>query len=346
MQHKRYWQCQFSAWGLIFVYECITNYLSGRELQKELPWSLLSASLGILFTHLYRIVVLKKHQWSLLSIQQLAKRMFLSSIVIGSLLALYQCVQAVIISQERASFHAYFFLVFFIYTFSLAMNWNLIYFIIKYIAHNRQLSTEKIEMDLLNKNLELNNIKLNLQPHFIFNALNGIRSLILENQNKAREAVMQLSNILRNSLVSNKAELVSLASEITLVKDYLSLESIRYEERLHVNYTINDTCIDSLIPPMLLQTLIENAIKHGIALAKNGGTINLSILPNKDTSVIITIENTGKYLPTKNVSASGFGIASTIKRLYFLYGNHATLHISNTIHHSVICTLTIPKKIC
>jgi two-component system, LytTR family, sensor kinase len=212
----------------------------------------------------------------------------LSSLVIGTLLAIYQCVQALIISEERASFHAYFFLVFFIYTFTLALNWNLIYFILKYIAHNKQLSVEKIEMELLNSNLELTNIKLNLQPHFIFNALSGIRSLILENQQKAREAAMQLSNILRNSLISDKAELVTLQSEFDLVKDYLSLESIRYEERLYIRYDVDPDCMQSLIPPMLLQTLIENAIKHGIALSIDCGIIVLTILSQNEDAVLIT----------------------------------------------------------
>jgi two-component system, LytTR family, sensor kinase len=287
MKNKLYWQCQLGGWSIIFIYECITNFLADRVMSKELPLSLLSAMLGILFTHLYRIFVLKTHNWSVLTKKQLVIRMFISSLVIGTFLSVYQCLQAVVITQERPVFHFYFFLIFFIQLFSIALNWNLIYFILKFIEHNQQLSTEKIEMELLNKNLELNNIKLNLQPHFIFNALNSIRSLIIENQTKAREAVMQLSNILRNCLISEKAELVPLQSELNLVKDYLSLETIRYEERLHVNYNINPECLQSLLPPMLLQTLVENAIKHGIAVSANGGFITITI----DVSISVKLSH-------------------------------------------------------
>jgi LytS/YehU family sensor histidine kinase len=343
MKNKLYWQCQFGGWGIVFIYDTITSYFSGRDISKEIPWSLLSTCLGILFTHLYRIFILKKHKWSVLTIKEMMIRMFISSLVIGSLLAIYQCIQAVIISKERASFHAYFFLIFFIATFSFALNWNLIYFIHKYIVYNKKLSTEKIEIELINKNLELTNMKLNLQPHFIFNALNSIRSLILENQNKAREAVMQLSNILRNSLISDKAELVSLQSEFDLVKDYLSLENIRYEERLQITYLINQDCLQSLLPPMLLQTLVENAIKHGIAVSPNGGKIILSIKETYLDQILITIENTGLYLPVTINANNGFGLESSIKRLNYLFGKQAKLFLENSLNNTVITTLQIPK---
>jgi two-component system, LytTR family, sensor kinase len=343
MKNKLYWQCQLGGWGIIFIYETITNYFCGRDVGKELPWSLLSACLGILFTHLYRIFVLKKHKWSTLTIPQLVHRMFVSSVVIGSLLSIYQCIQAMMISQDRPSFHAYYFLVFFIATFSFALNWNLIYFMGKYIEYNEKLSTEKIEMQLLNKNLELTNIKLNLQPHFIFNALNSIRSLIIENQGKAREAVMQLSNILRNSLISDKAELVTLQSEFDLVKDYLSLENVRYEERLKITYQITETCLQSLIPPMLLQTLVENAIKHGIAVSPIGGKIILQISECNTDQVIITIENTGQYLSETSTKNNGFGLEASLKRLQYLFGKQASLTIKNTMNNTVIVHLQIPK---
>jgi two-component system, LytTR family, sensor kinase len=193
------------------------------------------------------------------------------------------------------------------------------------------------------KDLELKNIKSNLQPHFIFNALSSIRSLIIENQDKAREAVNQLSNILRNSLISEKAELVELKKELHIVQDYLSLESIRYEERLRVTYHINKDCLPSLIPPMLLQTLAENAIKHGIAVSPKGGVIKISITNKNDLKTVVTIENTGSYEPNTSPKEGGFGIDASIKRLYYLFGNLASLSISNTNSATVVTTLEIPK---
>jgi two-component system, LytTR family, sensor kinase len=343
MKNKTYWQCQIYGWGIVFVYECFTNYCSNRNLAKEIPLSLLSAFLGILFTHIYRVFVLKKIKWSVLPFQSLVFRMLLSSLVIGTILSIYQCVQAVLITQERSHFQFYFFLVFFINLFSFALNWNLIYFMLKYIENNKKLSTEKIEIQLLNKNLELTNIKLNLQPHFIFNALNSIRSLIIENQEKARDGVMQLSNILRNSLINDKAELVVLQSELNLVSDYLSLEAIRYEERLVVHYNIDATCNKTLIPPMLLQTLVENAIKHGIAVSDNGGSIWIHVYNTIAEFTTISIENTGQYITNKNHTSTGFGLESSKQRLLYLYGNKASLTITNTTHNTVITILQIPN---
>jgi two-component system, LytTR family, sensor kinase len=342
MKNKLYWKCQFGAWGIIFFYECITNYLSGRLLAEEMPLSFLSAVLGILFTHFYRLIVLKKINWAGLSVQQLVFRMLVSSAIIGTLLSFYQCIQAVVISQDRASFHPYFFLVFFISTFSLSLNWNLIYFMLKYIKHNEKLSIEKIKIELLNKNLELANIKLNLQPHFIFNALNSIRSLISENQDKARNATTQLSNILRNSLVGDKEELVTLEKEFNLVKDYLSLESIRYEERLTVQYKIEHECLQALIPPMLLQTLVENGIKHGIALSTSGGFLSLQIAVLNTDAVQISIENSGHFFESSAPEKEGFGLSASIKRLKYLFGSKASLAIENSSMNTVLTKLVLP----
>ena len=193
------------------------------------------------------------------------------------------------------------------------------------------------------KDLELKNIKLNLQPHFIFNALNSIRSLIFENQEKAREAVMQLSNILRNSLITEKEELVLLEKEMKIIEDYLALESVRYEERLNVKYNIDEKCLSTLVPPMMLQTLIENAIKHGISQSSIGGFINIDIFENINSKTIIKIENTGKFNPEENSDGTKFGLNASLIRLNYLFGKLASFSISNSLNNSVISILEIPN---
>jgi LytS/YehU family sensor histidine kinase len=115
------------------------------------------------------------------------------------------------------------------------------------------------------KELELQTIKAHINPHFIFNSLNSIRALVDENPERARKAVTELSNILRSSLQSDKMETVSLQKELSIVKDYLALEYMRFEDRLKIVYDIDEDTLDRPVPPMMLQTLVENAIKHGIS---------------------------------------------------------------------------------
>ena len=123
--------------------------------------------------------------------------------------------------------------------------------------------------------IELNNLKSQLNPHFIFNALNSIRALVDENPSKSKQAINQLSNILRNSLASDKKGLTKFEDEIKIVKDYLGLESIRFEERLKTEFEIHPESQKFLVPPLMIQTLVENGIKHGISKLTPGGVIQL-----------------------------------------------------------------------
>jgi two-component system, LytTR family, sensor kinase len=342
MQISKYWLCQMAGWGSYFCFETTVNFASGRDIKTEIPYSLLLGAMGILFTHTYKYFILNKMEWNNRSLEALIIRLVTASIIVGSVLAAYMCFQAIVVAKERPSFKFYYFLVFFLNMFLLSFAWNLIFFMWKYIQSNRKLSYEKIEMEVTNKELELKNIKSNLQPHFIFNALNSIKALVDEDPDKARISVTQLSNILRNSIVSEKEQLVTLQKELKIVNDYLALECIRYEERLHVDYEINELTIGTMIPPLILQTVVENAIKHGIAAESAGGFIHIKTQLTNDSKTLISIENSGTYLPLPNNENGGFGLSASTKRLQFIFGNVATLVIHNTQHNTVLTTITLP----
>jgi two-component system, LytTR family, sensor kinase len=344
MRISKYWLCQIIGWGGYGIFETTINYLSGRVLNKEVPYTILFVSLGVLFTHIYRLAVLKRFHWAKLSLQSLIVRVVFASIIVGSMLAAYQSFQAIVIAEERPTFKFYYFLIFFTATGLMALSWNLIYFVYKYIESNKKLSFEKMAMEVTNKDLELKNIKSNLQPHFIFNALNSIKALIEEDPDKARVSVTQLSNILRNSIVSEKEQLVTLQKELKIVNDYLALECIRYEERLQVDYEINELTINTMIPPLILQTVVENAIKHGIAAEANGGFIHIKTSITDEQKTLISIENSGTYLPLQNNTHGGFGLSASTKRLQFIFGNVATLAINNTANNTVLTTITLPNN--
>ena len=134
--------------------------------------------------------------------------------------------------------------------------WSLIYFMYHYVTKSRKQQLDTLRLESLVKELELQTIKAHINPHFIFNSLNSIRALVDENPKRARAAVTELSNILRSSMHTEKMETVAFEKELSIVKDYLALENMRFEDRLKVVYEIDEDTLDQLVPPMMLQTLI------------------------------------------------------------------------------------------
>lgn len=218
--------------------------------------------------------------------------------------------------------------------------WWCLYFIWHYIERNRRSQVDQLKLQTTVKELELKTIKAQLNPHFIFNALNSIRALVDENPQRARTAITELSNILRSSMQTEKAETVSLENELNIVKDYLALEHIRFEERLNVKYEIDPDTLSLQVPPMMLQTLVENAIKHGISRIVRGGSvyINSSL---RGMQHVITIENTGQLVENSK-NGHGFGLQSTRQRLSLLFGSRATFDIRNKDEQTVEATVVMP----
>ena len=143
--------------------------------------------------------------------------------------------------------------------------WTLIYFAVHYFENYKQVQIESLIWEAAVKDFELKTLKSQLNPHFMFNALNSIRALIDLDPKNAQTAVTKLSNILRYSLKMERIETVSLGEEMQAVADYLALESVRFEERLKYTVDIDPKAVSFEIPPMMIQTLVENGIKHGIS---------------------------------------------------------------------------------
>ncbi len=220
--------------------------------------------------------------------------------------------------------------------------WLLIYLVWHYIEKNRKDQLDKLKLESLVKELELKTIKSHINPHFIFNALNSIRALVDENPIRARTAITELSNILRSSMQAEKLETVPLHRELDIVKDYLALEQMRFEERLQVKMDIDEDTLDQPIPPMMLQTLVENAIKHGISKFVNGGTVTITSDFKANHHELI-VRNSGQL--NGLVSSDGFGIKSTQDRLNLLYQGKASFAIRNFGSDMVESKIIMPVAI-
>ena len=217
--------------------------------------------------------------------------------------------------------------------------WGLIYFTYHYVMMSRNDQLDKVKLESLLKEMQLKTIKSHINPHFIFNALNSIRALVDENPARARTAITELSNILRSSLQAEKVEVTPMEKELALIKDYLGLEHIRFESRLQVKYCIDEATLDMPVPPMMLQTLVENAIKHGISKQIGGGLIKITSVAD-DNYHELTVQNTGHL--TNSANPDGFGLESTQNRLRLLYGDKARFGIKNIAGNMVEVKVAIP----
>jgi len=223
--------------------------------------------------------------------------------------------------------------------FAIIFIWNLLYFAYHYVVKSNKEILDKARLESVVKELELKTIKAHINPHFIFNALNSIRYLVDENPRQARYAITELSKLLRSSMHAENISTTRLDAEIEIVQSYLELEKIRFEERLEVRWSVAPATYDFQVPPMMLQTLVENSIKHGISHQIEGGIIEIST-KLEDHYLHLCIENTGKLL--KQVKIDSFGIRSTRNRLQLLFGDLASFDIKESDHQTVVVDIKIP----
>lgn len=339
---SRYWWCQILGWTTYAVVNLFFAYsFEGALGSFYLINLLMIMAFGILATHLLRLII-KRLNWFQYSFESQLLLFFGLTVSAGLIIYVgititgnlfrYSWQQRGLTDQKP--------LTLLLPIFTLTAIWWLIYFVWHYIERSRNSQVDKLKLESTVKELELKTIKSQLNPHFIFNALNSIRALVDENPQRARTAITELSNILRSSMQVEKAETVNLENELDIVKDYLALENIRFEERLKVRYEIDPETLELPIPPMMLQTLVENAIKHGISRTVNGGTVVIGSHV-KDTHHEITIENTGQ-IGGDETTGHGFGLQSTRQRLSLLYGNKASFTIYNKNEETVEAKVLMP----
>jgi two-component sensor histidine kinase len=179
-------------------------------------------------------------------------------------------------------------------------------------------------LEIVARDAQLRSLRAQLNPHFLFNSLNSVRSLITEDPQRAASMITGLSEVLRYSLASDRQDTVSLAEEIGVVDEYVNVERVRFEERLQVERAIEPAAMAARVPPMLVQTLVENAVKHGIADLPRGGVVRLEASV-REGRVEIVVTNDGRFKPSDD--GSGYGLRNARERLRLLYGDLASLTV-------------------
>jgi len=199
--------------------------------------------------------------------------------------------------------------------------WLFIIITIKAYRHINEVKMNQLKLESNLRESQLNTLKGQINPHFMFNSLNNIRGLILEDAPRARDIITRLSEMLRYSLTKNDVNTITIKEELQTVENYIEISKIQFEERLKFSMNVAPEILAIVIPPMVIQMLIENAVKHGIGNIKNGGEVRLNVAKIND-ELIILVENSGTLSIAQE--STKLGLANIKQRLLLLYGAKAS----------------------
>lgn len=202
----------------------------------------------------------------------------------------------------------------------------------------RETRLKNIQLKANLKESQLNTLKGQINPHFMFNSLNNIRGLMLEDVDKARHMLTNLSETLRYTLTKSNTDSIALEDELEMVENYVEISKIQFEDRLKFETKIDENSLNTQIPPMIIQMLVENALKHGISNLKLGGKVSLET-ELKNNHLYIEVANSGKL--QQNNNSTQVGVENIKKRLELLYGDATTFSLKE-IENRVVATIKIP----
>ncbi len=231
------------------------------------------------------------------------------------------------------------------YSYFLMLSWSGLYFALKFYRLLQLQIQRSIKAEGMAHEAQLRMLRYQLNPHFLFNTLNAISTLILEkNTQLANEMVSKLSAFLRSSLDSDPMQKVDLAYEVNTMKLYLEIEKVRFDERLQVAFHIEDDAATALVPSLLLQPLVENAIKYGVATSEAGGAISITGRVFAGDLFIEVIDNGPgmDQVPVRNAGSGGVGLRNTRARLAELYGQDHTIRFSRVQPQGLKIEIRIP----
>ena len=330
-----YWAMQVAGWSFYFW-----GQASGEVIFADVSWSK-AVTLwggfciaGFASTHFLRWII-KRGRWlsltpgtllirMLVAIALLASTLYVITVVL-SLLEYGTPVAPLMGALYRRLPHGGQLFNQFVNSLIVTLIWVGLYLGFAVQRHRYDAQVHQAELAQLLHAAELRLLKAQLNPHFLFNALNGVRALIADEPARAQDAVTQLARTLRYTLAANDDELVTVARELEMVNDYLELEGLRLADRLYVVRDIAPEATQARVPVMLIQTLIENAIKHGIAELKQGGTLRIGArVVNAELTIQIT---NPRPIAAPVPRAQGTGLKNSSERLRLLFGSRASLRL-------------------
>jgi len=336
-----YWVCQLLFWG-VYVALGLAMVLPHTGPQPVVLGGYgLFLVYSILLSHALRGLI-RRRDWLALTPGRAACRIGAAAVALGVVLAiLIIVVQAIWTRTSPLAVRPEFLVSMSASTTAACVVWAAVYTGAASLVRARRARHDAIALELDMREARLKALEAQIGPHFLFNCLNSLRGMIAENPAVAQDMVTRLANILRHNLARRASPTESLGAQAEFTTDYLALEGVRFEERLRTRLELAPATLASEVPAMLLQTLVENAIKHGLAHLPEGGEIAIASREDGD-AVVVTVENTGRLRPSP-AGSTRVGLANLRERLRVLHGPAATLELAETPHGTVRATARIPR---
>lgn len=336
---RDYWSFQLVIWGLLCALWITASLLlapaehDASYEKRQVIRNLLNAAVGIAITHLLQILL------EALSARLKGWRFFLLSApaVLATSTAFVTCGAIVVLFTPPYAPGPFF--ARWMQAFTAILIWTGCF--LAFVNRRRFLREQlaRARLDVALKDAELRALRSQINPHFLFNSLNSLRAQIPLELERPRETVTRLAELLRAALGSSEYKTIPLSQELANVDNYLALEKLRYQSRLVVEKSIAHDTLSVPVPPFLLQSLVENAVNHGIAPNDAGGTVKIVARIAHDALRIVVI-NPGHIQPTQGSTKIGLKNAQT--RLHLIFGDNARLDLVQTAANEVAATLTIP----
>jgi len=337
-----FWGLQFLGWGMV---NSVIFVLPLFSMTYKLASYLAALVIGIGITSIYRIFINKVvdvESITFKSIYRLFLLIILTSVVYYFASYCFDEAYDFLIgkTEKESNFHKsnFSYIDVSITCFVTILGWTTIYLTAKFVMNSNKNRLETLELNSILKEAQLNTLKGQINPHFMFNSLNNIRGLMLEDVDKSREMITKLSEMLQYALSKNSVDAIALSEEVEMVDNYIALAKIQMEDRLSYVKDIEPKSSHIAIPPMIIQLLVENAAKHGIAKLKQGGVITLQT-KIEDGTLAITVCNTGTLSIDKN--STKLGLKNIQQRLRLLYGQQASFSLDE-INNEVVAVIKIP----
>ncbi len=340
-----FWAFQVTAWSLLFLATMAVNLLRGNDHWSLVVLSMVVAGGGLVTTSMYRGYI-KRQNYRSANIREVLLPLLLGSLVTSilwtSVIVISQFILHAIAPSSALSIDSISVSLTAVNNYFLVLLWGILYFAWHYFHIAQTARIERYRSEAAVRDAQLNTLKGQINPHFMFNALNNIRALMLEDAQRSREMLLKLSELLRYSMNMSEKKEVKLEQELRIVEDFLALNKIQYEDRLHYSIECAAGLENVTIPPMVVQILVENSVKHGVSALKDGGSVNINIFA-EHPRLIIEVSNSGGWNRSTGTKQenNGIGLPNVRRRLKLLYGEEARLHLREE-NSRVIARVEIP----
>jgi two-component system, LytTR family, sensor kinase len=349
---RAYWVFQSMGWGAILGFGLLpilfAPHTTARTAWVEGSYDAVHSVSGLVLSHLLRVIILWNLQrvttWTSFVVRMIPA--WISVALVWSGISLWMILNLYIRNSDlpfTRPLDRTLFQIVDLMTLALPLMiiWTAFYLGICTYRQGQRDRLERVQLQAALHESELRTLKAQLDPHFLFNSLNSLRALISEADGPARQAVTRLADLLRATLQASRLSQVPLSAEWSIAENYLHLEQLRRGARLRWHCRLEPEALGCWVPPLILQGLVENALKHGIDTLEAGGEIRIDA-GRSGEALALRVSNPGTLNQAN--AGSGLGLANSRARLRLVFGEHASLELREPIPGTVVAEVLIPQR--